>query len=183
VAVLLRATVSKILYEFLYQNNRQVIRMCPKKTEEIKIICQNKKARFEYELGERFEAGLVLLGTEVKSLRMGKANLVDAYARLDNGEAYLVGCHISPYANAYFGNHDPQRRRKLLLKKKEINKLIGKIKERGQSLIPLKLYFKNGLAKAELALAKGKKLHDKRQSMKEADSRRELSRSIKEFNR
>jgi SsrA-binding protein len=157
--------------------------MNAKKTEDVKIICQNKKARFEYELGDRYEAGLVLLGTEVKSLRMGKANLVDSYARLDNGEAFLVGAHISPYVNTGYGNHDPQRRRKLLLKKKEIGKLIGKVKEKGQSLIPLRLYFKNGLVKAELALAKGKKVYDKRQSMKEADSKRELSRSMKEYNR
>ncbi|MDR1487253.1 MAG: SsrA-binding protein SmpB [Deltaproteobacteria bacterium] len=157
--------------------------MSAKKTEETKVICQNKKARFEYELGEHIEAGLVLLGTEVKSLRLGKANLVDSYARLEGGEAYLVGAHISPYANTAYGNHDPQRRRKLLLKRKEINKLIGKVHEKGQSLIPLKLYFKNGRAKAELALAKGKKTYDKRQSMKEADSKRELSRTLKEFNR
>jgi SsrA-binding protein len=157
--------------------------MSAKKPEDIKVICQNKKARFEYELGEHFEAGLVLVGTEVKSLRMGKANLLDSYARLDGGEAYLVGAHISPYANAYFGNHEAQRRRKLLLNKKEINKLIGKVKEKGHSLIPLKLYFKNGRAKAELALAKGKKIYDKRQAMKEADSKRELNRSLKEFNR
>ncbi|MDR2386760.1 MAG: SsrA-binding protein SmpB [Deltaproteobacteria bacterium] len=157
--------------------------MSAKPKEELKIICQNKKARFEYELGDRFEAGLVLVGTEVKSLRMGKANLVDAYAKLDNGEAYLVGAHISPYVNTAYGNHDPQRKRKLLLTKKELNKLVGKVKEKGQSLIPLRLYFKNGLAKAELALAKGKKLYDKRHALKEADSKRELSRSLKDFNR
>jgi SsrA-binding protein len=107
--------------------------------------------------------------------------LVDAYAKLDNGEAYLVGAHISPYVNTAYGNHDPQRRRKLLLKKKELGKLIGKVTEKGQSLIPLRLYFKNGRAKAELALAKGKKLFDKRRSLKEADSKRELSRSLKEY--
>ncbi|MDR2368316.1 MAG: SsrA-binding protein SmpB [Deltaproteobacteria bacterium] len=157
--------------------------MGEKQPKEIKIICQNKKARFEYELGDRYEAGLVLTGTEVKSLRLGKANLVDSYAKLENGEAFLVGAHISPYVNTAYGNHDPQRKRKLLLKKKELGKLIGKVKEKGQSLIPLKLYFKDGLAKAELALAKGKKTYDKRQSMKEADSKRELSRSLKEFNR
>ncbi|MDR0356692.1 MAG: SsrA-binding protein SmpB [Deltaproteobacteria bacterium] len=155
--------------------------MSAKNADSVKVICQNKKAHFDYELGERFEAGLVLTGTEVKSLRLGKANLLDAYARFDRGEAYLVGAHISPYDNAYFGNHDPQRRRKLLLKKKEINKLLGKVQERGQSLIPLRLYFKNGLAKAELALARGKKKHDKRQAMKEADSKRDLSRQLKEI--
>jgi SsrA-binding protein len=155
--------------------------MCARKQQEFKVICQNRKASFEYELGERFEAGIVLLGTEVKSLRQGKANLVDAYARIDNGEAYLVGAHITPYLNAYYGNHDPVRRRKLLLNAKELKKLIGKVQEKGHSLIPLKLYFKNGLVKAELALAKGKKQHDKRQAMKEADSKRELNRAIKEM--
>lgn len=155
--------------------------MATKKTEDFKVICQNKKARFDYELGERFEAGLVLVGTEVKSLRMGKANLVDAYARLDNGEAYLVGAHITPYLNAHYGNHEPMRRRKLLLKSQELKKLVGKVAEKGQSLIPLRLYFKNGLAKAELALAKGKKSHDKRQTMKEADAKRELSRAVKDL--
>ena len=125
--------------------------MSAKPETEIKVICQNKKARFEYELGERFEAGLVLVGTEVKSLRMGKANLVDAYARLDNGEAYLVGANITPYVNAHYGNHDPLRRRKLLLKAQEIKRLLGKVQEKGHSLIPLRLYFKNGRAKAELA--------------------------------
>jgi SsrA-binding protein len=157
--------------------------MSVKKPEEVKIICQNKKARFEYELGERYEAGLVLVGTEVKSLRLGKANLVDAYARIEKSEAYLIGAHITPYANAHFGNHDPLRRRKLLLKRKEINKLLGKVTERGLSLVPLKLYFKNGRVKAEIAVAKGKKLHDKRQTMKEADSKREVSRFMKEFRR
>ncbi|MDR1110961.1 MAG: SsrA-binding protein SmpB [Deltaproteobacteria bacterium] len=157
--------------------------MSAKRTEEERVICQNRKARFEYELGDRYEAGLVLLGTEVKSLRMGKANLVDAYAKIEHGEAFLVGAHISPYVNAAYGNHDPQRRRKLLLRKKEIGKLLGKVQERGHSLVPLRLYFKNGRVKAELALAKGKKLHDKRQSMKEADSRRELGRALKDLGR
>jgi SsrA-binding protein len=154
--------------------------MAANRSEDLKVICQNKKARFEYELGERFEAGLVLLGTEVKSLRMGKANLVDAYARLENGEAFLVGAHITPYLNAHYGNHEATRRRKLLLSAQELKRLVGKVAEKGQSLIPLRLYFKNGLAKAELALAKGKKQHDKRQTMKEADAKRELSRSIKD---
>ncbi|MDR2443364.1 MAG: SsrA-binding protein SmpB [Deltaproteobacteria bacterium] len=154
--------------------------MSPKKQEEFKVICQNKKARFDYELGERFEAGIVLYGTEVKSLRLGKANLVDAYAKIENGEAFLVGAHITPYLNAHYGNHDPLRKRKLLLRGQELRKLVGKVAERGQSLIPLRLYFKNGLAKAELALARGKKQHDKRQTMKEADAKRELSRAIKD---
>ncbi|MDR1085253.1 MAG: SsrA-binding protein SmpB [Deltaproteobacteria bacterium] len=157
--------------------------MKPKTSDNTKTICQNKKARFEYELSDRFEAGIILTGTEVKSLRDGKANLVDAYVRIYQEEPYLVGAHISPYSQAYFGNHDPLRRRKLLLHKKEIRRLIGKTQEKGFSLIPLRLYFKNGLAKAEIALAKGKKLHDKRQSLKEADSKRELARVIREHSR
>ncbi len=154
--------------------------MAKKDNEAIKIICQNKKARHEYELGDRYEAGLVLTGTEVKSLRLGKANLTDAYARIIGGEAYLINAHISPYPWAYFGNHDPLRRRKLLLKRQELKRLFGRLGEQGQSFIPLKLYFKNGLAKAELALARGKKSHDKRHSLKEADAKREMARALRE---
>jgi SsrA-binding protein len=153
------------------------------KNDGFKTICVNKKASFEYELGERLEAGLVLVGTEVKSLRLGKANLLDAYARITNGEAYLIGAHISPYPSCYYGNHEPLRKRKLLLHARELKKLVGKTVERGQSLIPLKMYFKDGLAKVELALAKGKKLHDKRQSLKEHDTKREIARAIREHNR
>ncbi len=154
--------------------------MAKKDNEAIKIICQNKKARHEYELGDRYEAGLVLTGTEVKSLRLGKANLTDAYARIIGGEAYLINAHISPYPWAYFGNHDPLRRRKLLLKRQELKRLFGRLGEQGQSFIPIKLYFKNGLAKAELALARGKKSHDKRHSLKEADAKREMARALRE---
>jgi SsrA-binding protein len=157
--------------------------MKPKIPDGFKIICQNKKASFEYELGDRFEAGLILLGTEVKSLRLGKANLLDAYARIIQGEPYLVGAHISPYPQAYYGNHDPLRRRKILLHKTEIRRLIGKTQEKGFSLVPTKLYFKKGLVKVEIALARGKKLHDKRQSMKEADSKRDMARAIRDYNR
>jgi SsrA-binding protein len=151
-----------------------------KNTDHTKTICQNKKAHFEYELSDRFEAGLILTGTEVKSLRMGKANLVDAYVRIIQGVPYLIGAHISPYPQAYFGNHDPLRRRKLLLHKTEIKRLIGKTQEKGFSLIPLRLYFKGGLAKAEISLARGKKLHDKRHSLKEAESKREMARVVRE---
>ncbi len=154
--------------------------MSKKDKEAIKIICQNKKARHEYELGDRYEAGLVLTGTEVKSLRLGKANLTDAYARIIGGEAYLLNAHISPYPWAYFGNHDPLRRRKLLLRRQELKRLVGRLGDQGQSFIPLKLYFKNGLAKAELALARGKKLHDKRHSLKEADAKRDMARAMRE---
>lgn len=144
-----------------------------------KLIAKNKKARFNYELGDRFEAGLVLRGTEVKSLRLGKGNLTDSYARIKNGEAWLVGCHISAYPYAYYDNHEPERPRKLLLHKQELKRLTGKIKEQGASLIPLRLYFKNGKAKVELALAKGKKSHDKRQAIKEREHSREIARAMK----
>jgi len=154
--------------------------MTEKNRSELKLICQNKKARHDYELGERFEAGLVLTGTEVKSLRLGKANLTDAYARFQGDEAFLVGLHISPYPMAYFGNHDPLRKRKLLLRRQELKRLYGRLQEQGQSLIPLRLYFKAGRAKAELALARGKKNPDKRQSLKEADARREMARAVRE---
>ena len=154
--------------------------MAKKEKEDVKLICQNKKARHEYELGDRYEAGLVLTGTEVKSLRMGKANLTDAYARIIGGEAWLMNAHISPYPMAYFGNHDPLRRRKLLLRRQELKRLYGRVQEQGHSLIPLRLYFKNGLAKAELALAKGKKTHDKRHALKEADAKREMARVMRE---
>ena len=157
--------------------------MAKKDRSEFKIICQHKKARHDYELGDRFEAGLVLTGTEVKSLRLGKANLTDAYARFQGGEAFLVGLHISPYPMAAFGNHDPLRKRKLLLRRQELKRLYGRLQEQGQSLIPLRLYFKGGLAKAELALARGKKNPDKRQSLKEADARREMARAIREASR
>ena len=154
--------------------------MAKKDKEALKIICQNKKARHDYELGDRYEAGMVLTGTEVKSLRLGKANLTDAYVRLINGEAYMIGAHISPYPWAYFDNHDPLRKRKLLLRHQELKRLYGRLNEQGYSLIPLRLYFKDGLAKAELALARGKKSHDKRHSLKEADAKREMARAMRE---
>ena len=148
-----------------------------------KLIAKNKKARFDYELGDRMEAGLVLKGTEVKSLRMGKGNLTDSYARIKDGEAWLIGCHISAYPWAYYDNHDPERPRKLLLHKKELRKLTGKTVEQGISLIPVTLYFKNGRAKVELALAKGKKTHDKRQSIKAREQNREIARALKPHTR
>lgn len=157
--------------------------MAKKDREDLKIICRNKKARHNYELGDHYEAGLVLTGTEVKSLRLGKANLSDAYARFFGGEAFLVGLHISPYPWAYFDNHDPLRKRKLLLRRQELKRLYGRLQEQGQSLIPLRLYFKDGRAKAELALARGKKSHDKRHSLKEADARREMARALRENHR
>lgn len=145
----------------------------------IKIVARNKKARFDYELGDRFEAGLVLTGTEVKSLRMGKASLSEAYAKVSDGEGWLVGCQIQPYPFAYYDNHEPTRRRKLLLHKRELKRLEVKLAEQGYSLIPTALYFKRGRAKVELALARGKKKHDKRATIKKREQEREMARALK----
>jgi len=152
-----------------------------KKKEAIKgkgarLVCQNKKAYHDYEILETFEAGMVLLGTEVKSLREGRANLKDSYAKVKKGEVYLYGFHISPYTHASYDNHEPERIRKLLLHRYEIKRLLGKTQERGFSLIPLKVYFKEGKAKVELALARGKKLYDKRETLKRKEEAREMER-------
>ena len=150
---------------------------------EIKIICQNKKARHDYTILDTLEAGMVLQGTEVKSLRNGKANLVDSYATIDGEEAWLIHFHIDPYTPATQFNHHPMRRRKLLLHKKEITKLIGKTKEKGCTLVPLKVFFKNGKAKIDIGIAKAKKLHDKRAALKKRESEREIDRAMKSRNR
>jgi SsrA-binding protein len=152
-------------------------------TEGIKIVCQNKKARHNYTIEDSFEAGLVLRGTEVKSLRDGKANLVDSYATINGEEAWLNHFHIDPYSPATQYNHHPMRKRKLLLHKKEINKLIGKTQEKGCTLVPLKVYFKNGKAKVDLGIAKAKKLYDKRATLKKQESDREIDRAMKSNNR
>ncbi len=149
-----------------------------KETAE-KTVTVNRRARREYFIDESFEAGMVLLGSEVKALRDGRANLADSYARVDKGQVYLVNSHISPYPAANMFNHEPTRPRKLLLHKREIMRLTGKVKERGLTLIPLKLYFKDGRAKVELGLARGKKLYDKRATVKEKMVRREMERSMK----
>ena len=146
----------------------------------IKIVAQNRKARHDYEILDTFEAGIALEGAEVKSLRAGKANLRDSFARIDGGEVWLYNMHISPYEKGNRYNHDPKRTRKLLLHKSEIRRLIGKVQERGFTLVPLKLYFRNGKAKLELALARGKKMHDKRRDIAERDARREIDRILKE---
>jgi SsrA-binding protein len=143
------------------------------------IVCVNRQARHNYFIDEIYEAGLVLVGSEVKSLRDGKANLVDSYARIQKGEAYLVNTHISPYPGANQFNHEPARTRKLLLHEREIERLTGKTKERGLTLVPLKIYFKNGRAKVELGLARGKKLYDKRETLRRKVAQREVERSIK----
>ena len=147
-------------------------------TEE-KNITVNRKARHEYHIIQTYEAGIVLVGTEVKALRQGKANLVDSYAALNDGEVWLYGAHISVYEQGNINNHEPTRTRKLLLNKSEIKKLIGKVKEKGLTLIPLRLYFRNGKVKVELALAKGKKVYDKRESIAKRDMKRDQERRIK----
>jgi SsrA-binding protein len=142
-------------------------------------IAQNRKALHDYFIEERFEAGLVLTGSEVKSLREGRANLRDAYARVLNDEVFLLGAHISPYGAASYNNHDPTRTRKLLLHRKEIERLLGKTTQRGLTLIPLRLYWKKGVAKVELALAKGKRQHDKRDAAKTREAQREIAKAMK----
>ena len=150
-------------------------------TQPIKIIAENRKARHEYFLEDQYEAGMMLTGTEVKSLRMGRANLKDSYARIVNGEVFVYQLHISPYPFAYYNNHEPLRPRKLLLHNYEIRKLVGKINEKGLSLIPLRLYFKKGKAKMLLALARGKRKYDKRETIRKRDENRDLERSAKEY--
>ncbi len=144
-----------------------------------KIICENRKARFDYHIEENFEAGLVLTGSEVKSLRAGKAHLTDAYGDIRQGEAWLVQAHIEPYDKGGYINHEPKRRRKLLLKKSEIERLIGKTQVKGFTLVPLKLYFKGGFAKVDLGLARGKDAKDKRDTIKEREVNREMRRVMK----
>ena len=146
-----------------------------------KLVAVNKKARHEYFIEDEYEAGLVLTGTEVKSLRMGKANLKDSYARIKNGEVWVHQMHISPYPFAYYNNHEPLRVRKLLLHNWEIRKLYGKVNEKGHSLIPLRLYFRDGKVKLTIALAKGKRKHDKRESIRQRDQKRELDRERKNY--
>lgn len=148
-----------------------------------KLICNNKKAYHDYFIEEKFEAGMVLKGTEVKSLRSGKANLNDSFAIIKNGEAFLHNLHISPYDFGNRDNHDPDRMRKLLLHKKEIAKLFAKIREQGYSVVPLRLYFKTGMVKVELGIAKGKKLYDKREDMKKKDMHRDVAVALKERNK
>ena len=141
------------------------------------VIATHRRARFEYEILERFEAGIALLGPEVKSLRAGKANLSEAYAIVRRGEVYLVGAHISPYAQAGRANPEPTRERKLLLHRREINRLMGKVQERGLTLVPLRMYWKDGRAKVEIALARGKRAHDKRETIRRRETDRELARA------
>ena len=143
-----------------------------------KLIAQNKKARHDYMVEDTVEAGLQLVGTEVKSCRAGKVSLTDAYALVKEGEAWLLQCHIAPYSHGNKENHDPLRPRKLLLHRGEIERLAAKVAQEGRTLVPLRLYFKGGLAKAEIAIARGKKNYDKRASMAERDAERSMQREL-----
>ncbi len=144
-----------------------------------KLLCQNKKARFLYHIDETWEAGIVLKGSEVKALREGKGSLVDSYARVEGGEVFLHHMHIGQYRAANQFNHESRRVRKLLLHKREIRKLTGKVEERGFTLVPLRAYLDRGLVKVEIALVRGKKLHDKREDMKKKTAQREMERALK----
>src|SRR3954462_3991019 len=155
--------------------------MAAKAEPRFKIVSENRKARFNYEIGEKFEAGIVLIGSEVKSLRTGKVNIAESYADARRGEVWLVNSNINEYLQAGRFNHAPKRRRKLLLHKRQISKLIGAVEREGMTLVPLKLYFnEKGRAKVELALAKGKKLHDKRETEKKRDWAREKGRLMRD---
>jgi len=155
----------------------------PAKNQSIKIVAENRRARHDYHIHETFEAGIVLTGTEIKSLRGGRANLTDSYARIENGEIFLISAHISPYDQGNRFNHEPRRNRKLLMHKSEILRLLGKTREKGYTLVPLKIYLSHGLAKVELALASGKDLYDKRQSAAEKDAKREVERTLRDRQR
>jgi len=151
------------------------------KKDHIKIVAVNRKARYNYFIIDEYEAGMVLLGTEVKSLRLGSVSLKDSYARIKKGEVYVYQMHIGAYPFAHYDNHDPLRKRKLLLHKKEIQKLYGKVNEKGFSLIPVKVYFLNGKAKITVALVKGKRKFDKREEIKRRDLKRDMERIKNEY--
>lgn len=148
-------------------------------SEAMKLVANNKKAYHDYFIEEKYEAGIVLHGTEVKSMRMGKCSIKESFIRIENGEIFAYGMHVSPYEKGNIFNKDPLRTKKLLLHKKEINKLMGKIAEKGYTLVPLQVYFKDGRAKVEIGLAKGKKLYDKRQDLAKKDQRREAEKELK----
>jgi SsrA-binding protein len=154
-----------------------------KKEASEKIICQNKTARINYFIDDTYEAGIVLVGTEVKSLRDGHANLKDSYALVKNEEVYLYDLHVSPYSHGNRYNHNPLRVRKLLLHKREIRRLYGKSRERGLTLVPLKMYFKNGKVKVEIGIGRGKKRYDKREDLKLKEDRRDIERGFRSKNR
>lgn len=147
--------------------------------EAQKLVANNKKAYHDYFIDETFEAGIVLHGTEVKSMRMGKCSIKESFIRIENGEVFVYGMHVSPYEKGNIFNKDPLRVKKLLMHKYEINKLLGKIKEKGYTLVPLQVYFKDGRAKVEIGLARGKKLYDKRDAIAKKDQRREAEKEFK----
>jgi SsrA-binding protein len=149
------------------------------KNEPQKLVANNKKAYHDYFIEEKYECGIALHGTEVKSLRMGKCSIKEAFIRIENGEVFIYGMHVSPYEKGNIFNKDPLRVKKLLMHKQEINKLLGKIKEKGFTLVPLQVYFSNGKAKVEIGLARGKKLYDKREDIAKKDARREAERDFK----
>ena len=146
--------------------------------DQVKPIARNRKAFHDYEILDKLEAGIELRGTEVKSLRNGKVQMADAYARVEEGELYLVGLHISPYEKTAYGNHEPTRKRRLLAHRREIRRLAGKLNERGLTLVPLSLYFRRGWAKVELGLARGKRQYDKRQDIKRREHQRQIERAM-----
>jgi SsrA-binding protein len=146
--------------------------------DDVQLVCRNKRAFHEYTISDTLECGLVLTGTEVKSLREGRANIEDAYARIDGGEVWLIGSDIPEYALGNRFNHKPKRPRKLLLHRREIGKFAGKASQRGFTLVPLRVYFKNGLAKVELGVARGKQAHDKRQNQKKVEAQRDIRREM-----
>ena len=153
-----------------------------KNSQGYKVIADNRQARYLYEILETYEAGIQLTGTEVKSIRAGKANLQDGYASIRDNEAWLLNVHISPYnASGQYFNHEPRRSRKLLLHRDEIRKLIGKTEQQGLTLVPLKMYLKNGWVKISIALGKGKKIHDKRETIKKRQDQREMQRAMKNY--
>jgi SsrA-binding protein len=152
-------------------------------TEHVKVVATNRRARRNYTVVDTFEAGMVLLGSEVKSLRAGGMELKDSYATVKDGEVFLVGAHIAPYEFAHLGGHDPERERKLLLHRREIDRIAGGVAEKGLTLVPLRVYFKDGKAKVELALARGKTTYDKRQTLRDRDHAREIERATRRRSR
>lgn len=146
--------------------------------DAVKVIANNRKARHDYHIEDTIEAGIVLTGSEIKSVRAGQVNLRDSYATVRNGELWLLNAHISPYKQATHQNHEPKRERKLLAHRREINRLTGKLQEKGLTLVPLRMYLRDSWAKIELGLARGKKMYDKRQTLREKDDRRRIDRAL-----
>ena len=167
-----------MLYEFYESSNTKT----NNKGDGYRVVSDNRQARYLYEILETYEAGIQLVGTEVKSIKAGKVNLQDGYALIKNGGAWLLNAHISPYnASGQYFNHEPRRNRKLLLHRQELRKLIGKVEQQGLTLVPLKMYLKRGWVKVSLALAKGKKVHDKRETIKQRQDQRDMRRAMKSY--